>query len=118
MTTRLSNACLALVLLALAAPAAIAAESRPTQEDIVVLATRSGQLESLARASGLSVNDVKMVLGIRRPGYTEYVMSYEWSHRRLRAALGEDRYATLFAARDAGTLDARLAAATGDLPAR
>ena len=100
---------LGLLVLLIALPAAAAP---PLGEDIVVTASRDAQLESLARASGLSVNDVKMVLGLRRPGYTEYVREYAWSHRRLRAALGTPRYDALFARE--GRLDERLAAATGD----
>lgn len=88
-----------------------------TAEDIVVLGNRAGQLERLARHSGLSVGDVQMVLGLRRPGYAEYVRSYAWSHRRLRAALGRDRYERLFAAAPR-PLDARLADATAGLPPR
>lgn len=118
MKTYLPNAFLAVLLLALFAPDTQATNTRPTNDDIVVHAKRVGQLETLARVSGLSVNDLKMVLGIRRPGYTEYVMSYAWSHRRLRTALGADRYATLFAARDGSALDARLTEVTDDLPTR
>ena len=93
------------------------AQAPAQQEDIVVLGTRAAQLEVLAKASGLSVDDVKMVLGLRRPGYTEYVHSYEWSHRRLRAALGRARYDTLFA-KGTPTLDQRIASVAGELATR
>ena len=98
------------------APAGQAQAPAP-QQDIVVLGTRAAQLEILATASGLSVDDVKMVLGLRRPGYTEYVHSYEWSHRRLRAALGRVRYDALFAREDT-PLDQRLALVAGELAPR
>jgi hypothetical protein len=107
----------ALVAATLAAPAFAQPPATAVQEDIVVLGTRAAQLEVLARASGLSIDDVRMVLGLRRPGYTEYVYTYEWSHRRLRAALGRTRYDALFA-RGEATLDQRLAGVAGALATR
>lgn len=109
---------LAATLLAAAFAPPLCAQAAPAaQEDIVVLGTRAGQIELLARASGLSADDVKMVLGLRRPGYTEYVHRYEWSHRRLRIALGRARYETLFA-KGSATLDARIASVAGELATR
>ena len=99
------------------APPLCAQAAPATREDIVVLGTRAAQIDVLARASGLSSDDVKMVLGLRRPGYTEYVHSYEWSHRRLRAALGRARYDTLFA-KGTPTLDERIASVAGELATR
>ena len=117
--TRNTRYLLAAALLAAAATPSLHAQSPApaTTQDIVVLGTRAAQLEVLARASGLSVDDVKMVLGLRRPGYTEYVHTYAWSHRRLRSALGRARYDQLFA-RGEPTLDQRLAIVAADRATR
>ena len=53
---------------------------------------------ALARETGLSVRDVKMVLGARS-GYAEYLASYDQTHKRFVKAIGKARYRDLMAGR-------------------
>ena len=53
-------------------------------------------LQALAAESGLSVRDVKMVVGART-GHAEYLASYDQTKRRFVRALGKSRYQALMA---------------------
>lgn len=53
---------------------------------------------ALSRETGLSVRDVKMVLGARS-GYAEYLAPYDQTHKRFVRALGKPRYLELMAGR-------------------
>ena len=68
---------------------------------LVVAATFSGGavaqddvIGALSRETGLSVRDVKMVLGARS-GYAEYLASYDQTQKRFVRALGKERYREL-----------------------
>jgi hypothetical protein len=55
-------------------------------------------LGALSRETGLSVRDVKMVLGARS-GYAEYLASYDQTRKRFVRAIGKPRYLELMAGR-------------------
>ena len=76
-------------------------------------------LEALSQETGLSVRDVKMVLGART-GHAEYLASYDQTQRRFVRALGKPRYRELMAGRRIELLqaDARVAWVQVKLPAR
>jgi hypothetical protein len=61
------------------------------------------QVRDLAKATGLTCSEVKMVLGARTP-YFEYVTSYARAQKQLEQALGTQRYRDLMAGREI-TLD-------------
>lgn len=74
---------------------------------------------ALARETGLSTRDVKMVLGART-GYAEYLASYDQTRKRFVRAVGKARYRDLMAGRrlEAPAPDHRLARVEVALPAR
>lgn len=61
-----------------------------------VAAEPSNVLQALSVESGLSVRDVKMVVGART-GHAEYLASYDQTKRRFVRALGKSRYQALMA---------------------
>ena len=81
-----------------ALPAAAAEPIQPTDHEIKVTVTAETRdyvtPEQLAIETGLSVRQVRMMLGPRSP-YAEYRMSYARTQERFREALGEERYQDL-----------------------
>lgn len=80
---------------------------------------RDAVLDALVVETGLSLRDVKMVVGARS-GHAEYLASYDQTQRRFVRAIGKSRYRELMAGRNVPLFhpEQRVASVALRLPAR
>jgi hypothetical protein len=83
------------------------------------VAAEDDVLGALVTESGMSLRDVKMVLGARS-GHAEYLASYDQTQRRFVRAIGKARYRDLIAGRAVPMLhpDQRVAMVQMKVPTR